>query len=236
MDARLIVLDDREEASVLAAELAALQLSRAIGKHGKASFMASGGTSPWRMLSLLSEEALDWEKVTVGLVDERWVDLHHQGSNEKGVRERLLKGAAAAATFIPMKTEDATPFEAVAGRSAAYAPHCKPVSSVLLGMGPDGHTASWFPGSPQLSSLLHPAGGEILAGVDAGHAPVAGEYRYRMTLTAEPICNAEAGILLIFGEDKRSVLDQSLVGDEQTYPVRRAIEGLGNRLSIIWAP
>lgn len=236
MDARLIVLDDREAASGLAAELTALQLSRAIAQHGKASFMASGGTSPWRMFSLLSEEQIDWDKVTVGLVDDRWVDPGHEGSNERGLREKLLKGPAAAARLVPMKTPDADPFVAVPDRTLAYAPLCAPISSILLGMGPDGHTASWFPGSDQLEQVLYPGEGAVLAGVDAGNSAVAAEFRYRMTLTAGPVCNAEAGILLIFGEDKRAVLDQALAGNEHEFPVRRAIDCLGSRLSIIWAP
>lgn len=236
MDARLIVLDDREAASALAAELAALQLSRCIARDGKASFMVSGGSSPGRMFSLLAEERLDWKAVTVGLVDERWVSSEHPGSNEKAVREKLLKQAASAALFLPMKTADADPASAVASRAVAYTPYVSPVSCILLGMGPDGHTASWFPGSIGLEQAMYPKDGAVIAAIDAGNTPVSGDYRHRMTLTAGPICNAEAGILLIFGEEKRSALDHALTGDEKLFPVRRAIEGLGRRLSIIWAP
>ncbi len=236
MDSRFIVLDDREAASVLSAELAALHLSRSIAKDGQASLMLSGGSSPGRMFSLLSEESLDWSRVTVGLVDERWVAPDHPESNEKGVRDKLLKGPATAARFIPMKTEDANPADAVSNRTAAYAPFLSPASCILLGMGPDGHTASWFPGAKGLEAALYPESGASIAAIDAGNTPVAGEFYHRMTLTADPVCNAEAAILLIFGEDKRIVLEQSLKGDVRQYPVRRAIEGLGRRLSIIWAP
>lgn len=236
MDARFIVLDDREAASVLASELAALQLSRAIAQRGQASFMVSGGTTPGRMFSLLSQERLEWEKIAIGLVDERWVAPDHPGSNEKSVREKLLKGPASAAVFLPMKTADAEPASAVDSRSAAYGPHLSPPSCVLLGMGPDGHTASWFPGATGLEQAMYPEGGAIIAAIDAGNTPVAGEFHHRMTLTAGPICAAESGILLIFGEDKRTALEHALKGNEQLFPVRRAIEGLGRRLSIIWAP
>lgn len=236
MESRLIVLDDREAASALASELAALHLSRAIAKDGHASFMVSGGTSPARMFALLSQEALDWGNVTVGLVDERWVATDHPGSNEKGVRDKLLKGLAASAQFIPMKTDEAEPASAVSERAAAYGPHLAPISCVLLGIGPDAHTASWYPGSIGLEQAMYPRDGAVIAAIDAGNTPVAGEFRQRMTLTAGPICSAASGILLMFGEDKRSALEQSLKGDETQFPVRRAIEGLGNRLSIIWAP
>lgn len=236
MESRLIVLDDREAASALAAELASLHLSRALAKDGRASLMVSGGSTPARMFTLLSQDALDWENVTIGLVDERWVDPDHPGSNEKSVREKLLKGNAAAATFLPMKTADAEPASAVEDRTAAYAPYLVPISCVVLGIGPDGHTASWYPGSIGLQQALHPEDGADIAAIDAGNTPVAGEFHQRMTLTAGPICKASSAILLMFGEDKRSALEQSLKGDETLYPVRRAIEGLGSRLSIIWAP
>lgn len=236
MESRLIVLDDREAASALAAELASLHLSRAITKDGHASLMVSGGSTPARMFSLLSQDQLDWPRVTVGLVDERWVSPDNPGSNEKSVRDKLLKGPAAAAQFIPMNTDAAGPASAVAERAAAYAPHTSPISCLLLGIGPDAHTASWYPGSIGIDQAMYPEDGAILAAIDASNTPVSGDFHQRMTLTAGPVCNAASAILLMFGEDKRSALEQSLKGDEKLFPVRRAIEGLGNRLSIIWAP
>lgn len=236
MEARLVLLDDREEASALTARLVAGHLETAISQSGKASLMVSGGSTPGAAYRLLSEKPLDWAHVTVGLVDERWVDADHPDSNERLVRAQLLRGSASDANFIPMKTQAGMPDAAVADRRLAYAPHCQPVSSIVLGMGGDGHTASWFPASSGLEAALHPAGGEIIAAIDASNAPVAGAYPMRMTLTAAPVCAAAAAVLLIYGHDKRVVLERSLKGDEATYPVRRAIEGLGRRLTIIWAP
>lgn len=235
MKPRLIIMDNREDASVLAAELAAAALTGAVRAAGKASFMASGGSTPAHMFSVLSESDIDWQHVTVGLVDERWVTPDHPASNERLVRQKLLRDRAGAATFLPMKTSAAAPGDAVAERSAAYAPACDPVSCILLGMGPDGHTASWFPGAAGLGAAFGP-GRAAVAAIDAGNSPLAGDAPLRMTLTSGPVCSAGTGILLLFGEDKRAVLDQALAGDERTFPVRRAIDGLGERLSIIWAP
>lgn len=236
MEAKFVLLDDREEASALAAELAARQLHKTLEQAGKASFMASGGSSPGPMYTKLSGMALDWKKVTIGLVDERWVPPDHPASNEKLVRSRLLRGAAAAAEFLPMKTDARSPADAVDERASVYAPHCAPISCVLLGMGPDGHAASWFPGSDGLSGALDSDSGRIISAIDASGSPVAGEHGLRMTLAAGPVCGAETGILLFFGDDKRVVLEQSLKGDELEFPVRKAIQGLGGRLTIIWAP
>ncbi|MFN3312469.1 MAG: 6-phosphogluconolactonase [Hyphomonas sp.] len=235
MKPRLIIMDNREDASVLAAEQIAAALTGTICANGNASFMASGGSTPAHMFSVLSESDIDWQDITVGLVDERWVAPDHPASNERLVRQKLLKGRAAAATFLPMKTGAATPDDAVVDRSAAYAPACEPISCILLGMGSDGHTASWFPGAAGLEAAFDPEGA-IVAAIDASNSPLAGDEPLRITLTSAPVCSAKTGILLLFGEDKRAVLDQALAGDERTFPVRRAIDGLGARLSIIWAP
>lgn len=236
MEARLVLLGEREEASALAADVAAGHLDAAITRSGRASFMASGGTTPGAAYKGLSAIALDWSRVTIGLVDERWVPADHPASNERLIRNSLHRGPASASVFIPLKTSAATPADAVADRTRVYAPHCAPISCLLLGMGDDGHTASWFPGSAGLKSALYPSDGEIISPIDASGAPAAGDHPERMTLTAGPICGAETAILLIFGDRKRTVLEQSLKGDETTYPVRRAIDGLGRRLTIIWAP
>lgn len=150
--------------------------------------------------------------------------------------KKLLRGGAAAAPFLPMKTSATEPAGAVEDRAAAYAPHLNPASCVLLGIGPDGHTASWYAGAIGIEQAMYPADGAVIAAVDAENSPVAGEFRHRMTLTAAPVCSAQSAVLLMFGEDKRSALEDALRGDEKHYPVRRAIDGLGARLSIIWAP
>ncbi|MFN7055555.1 6-phosphogluconolactonase [Hyphomonas sp.] len=235
MAATRIILDDREDASEVAAKLAVAALSRAIAARGSASFMASGGSTPGLMYSMMSEADVDWANVTAGLVDERWVAPDHPDSNEKLLRATLLKSRAAEAKFLPMKTDAATPAEASAERSAAYAPACGPVSCIVLGMGSDGHTASWFPGSRGLTEALRPDA-PVISAIDASNSPLAGTNPLRMTLTSGPVCAAEAGILLVFGDDKRAVLEAAFTGDPQTFPVRHAMDGLGDRLTIIWAP
>ena len=76
------------------------RLSNAIEKHGKASLILSGGRTPMGFFHQLSQQILEWDKVTVTLADERWVDNDHQDSNEKLVRENLLINEANWAQFI----------------------------------------------------------------------------------------------------------------------------------------
>ena len=81
------------------------QLQKAIEEKGKASLLVSGGSTPKPLFEKLRETSLDWEKVSVGLCDERWVSSSHEESNENLVKTHLLQGKASKATFIGMYIE-----------------------------------------------------------------------------------------------------------------------------------
>lgn len=226
----------REAASRAAAEIAAEGLERTITRAGAASFMVSGGSTPAAMFNAMAEMDINWSKVTVGLVDERWVPPDDPGSNERLVREGLLVGRATAARFLPMHVPDMSASAAAGDRADAYAPHCSPISVVMLGMGPDGHTASWFPGSVSLADAFVPPGGATVVAIDAAGCTGAGIYPSRLSLTGPVVIAAEAAILLIFGADKRDILERAMDAPAVDYPIRHAIDGLGDRLKIFWAP
>ena len=78
----------------LSRQLAA-NLSAAIAARGLASLVVSGGKSPIRLFELLRSESLDWSRVCIALADERWVEPSDPESNEKLVRDYLLKESAA---------------------------------------------------------------------------------------------------------------------------------------------
>lgn len=236
MKHEFLAYETRDEAADFAARMASGVLAAAIEDSGKASFMVSGGSSPAPLFKRLATTDLSWGRVTVGLVDERWVGLEHAGSNEALVRQNLLTAKAGAAGFLPMKTASLTAKAAVEDRVQAYLPHCDPIDLILLGMGPDGHTASWFPKAGGLKAAMHAADGVTVAAIDATGCEVAGKMPERMTLTGPAIIDSDAAILLIFGEDKRAVLDAALKASPEDMPVRYAIDGLGPRLTIIWAP
>src|SRR3546814_3380269 len=96
------------DGALAAADMArriAMILGDAIAQRGVAAIALSGGRSPRPVLEALAGAALDWDKVIVTLVDERWVAPDHADSNERLVRETLLQGKAAAARFVPMKNK-----------------------------------------------------------------------------------------------------------------------------------
>ncbi|RRX85024.1 6-phosphogluconolactonase, partial [Pseudomonas aeruginosa] len=88
-----------EQARGLAAEVAG-RLRSALAEQGQALLVVSGGRSPVAFLEALSEEPLDWSRITVSLADERWVPESHADSNAGLVRRHLLRGEAVKARFI----------------------------------------------------------------------------------------------------------------------------------------
>src|SRR5579863_2213182 len=91
----------------------ALQAGLASGRG--ASLIVPGGRTPVALFELLSGAELDWDDVWISVGDERWVDTHSVASNEKLVRDHLLKGAAAGAHFVALKNQAAD------ARSGAHA-------------------------------------------------------------------------------------------------------------------
>tara|TARA_R110000796_G_scaffold195007_1_gene311443 strand:+ start:4998 stop:5711 length:714 start_codon:yes stop_codon:yes gene_type:complete len=228
-----MAFDSREEATRFATQFIVGGLEKALESKATASLMVSGGSTPGGVFDALTSTEIDWARVMVGLVDERWVNPEDDASNERLVRSCLLKGRAGSAGFLPMKTFDPAPQAAVTDRDMAYAPHCAPADVVLLGMGEDGHTASWFPGSAGLSEAL--ASETTIASIDATGCPVAGNHTQRMTLTGKAVTSAAAAILLIFGDSKKAVFEAALTAPVDEKPVRFAIDKLGPRLTVVWA-
>ncbi|UFS62542.1 6-phosphogluconolactonase [Sulfurimonas sp. HSL-3221] len=206
----------------------ARDLDAAIAEKGSASLLLSGGNTPRPFLVQLAAENVDWSLVTVGLVDERWVDPESGASNENLVRSELLANGAEAATFVGMYRPGETAAEAVAGVEAAYKAFF-PFDVVVLGMGSDGHTASLFPGRPELEGLLNDA---ALCG--AAEAPT--EPKERMSLSLHAIAAAAHCYLHIEGGAKLAVYEAALDGDDVAImPVRAVLNHPDIALEVFYA-
>lgn len=199
-----------------------------IDKRGAASLAVSGGSTPKGLFAVLSKLALPWEKVWITLVDERWVEPDSDDSNERLVRENLLQNAAAGANFIGLKgstSEAEAGLQEVTNRMAALP---QPFSCVVMGMGDDGHTASWFPQASNLDELINPDGEALLGTCDPVTAP-----HQRITFTLPAVLQSGDIVLHITGEKKREVLAQAA---EKRYPIASITEQNSNPASIWWAP
>ena len=105
-----------------------------------------------------------------------------------------------------------------------------PLDVVVLGMGTDGHTASFFPDAKELDALLDPSDRDIVRSVNAQSA---GEPR--LTLTMPRLAEAGLLVLHIEGTTKRHVIDDALAG-RTTPPIRTVLEHARHPAEIFWAP
>jgi 6-phosphogluconolactonase len=217
----------RELAARIAASLAA-----AIGARGVASLVVSGGRSPVRLFEILRAQPLDWSHVCVALADERWVSPEDAGSNEHLVREVLLKDQAAPARFLGLKNGAPTPDLGAVSAWETFARVPRPFDAVVLGMGDDGHTASLFPGSPNLPRALNQA---AAAGCVGMWAPVAPHPRLSLNLTA--LLDSRRIAVLITGESKwRTYTAACAAGPAEDMPIRAVLRQSRTPVDVIWAP
>jgi 6-phosphogluconolactonase len=206
MSVQLEVLDDKEAVARRAAEI----LTAATGH-----IALSGGSTPKRAYALAAQARSDWRGVTFWLGDERHVPPADPDSNARMIREELL-------TRLPRATLPA--FEPVdtsldpEGAAADYGRRLRDalgehgaLDLALMGLGPDSHTASLFPGKPAVEERHHRA----VAVPEAGMEPQVP----RITLTLPVFNAAREVVFLVAGEDKAQAMQRAF-GDppDETSP------------------
>lgn len=210
------------------AETVAQALADAIERRGQAFLAVSGGTTPQRFFAALSRQTLEWSKVTVTLVDERFVPEDSPRSNAALMRKYLLTNEATAARLAPLYRPAASVEQAAALASADLARLPWPLDAAILGMGADGHTASFFPDAAGLDALLDPAGDALVLPV---HAASAGEPR--LTLPLSRLLEAGFLALHIEGEEKRRALEAALSPGGQR-PVSAVFAHARRKVPVYW--
>jgi len=198
--------DSKAALQTAAADWIADALWDAISRRDSAVFMGSGGRTPGPIYEALSQAELDWAKVQVGLCDERWVDTDHPASNGAMLEQTLLQNRAAAAEYTPMKTPGSDPFGAVDQVNELYMDAAL-TDVMLLGMGPDAHTLSWFKGGRGYEAAVSSNSTTVVAAVEAIESDVTGPNLLRMTLTQPCVAYARNVLLLITGADKKNVFE-----------------------------
>ncbi len=215
----------------LASRIADL-LREGIHRRGQATLAVSGGTTPIPLFARLAETDLEWSKVTVSLVDERWVEPEDRDSNENMVRRHLLRKMASAASFIGMKNEAATATLGEAACEKRQQTIPRPYDCLLLGMGNDGHTASLFPVAANLEAAVDLHSGKICMAIQ--HPSVSQE---RMTLTLPAILASRQLILHLQGEAKKKTLARAqAAGDGREMPIRFILRQVTTPLAVYWSP
>jgi 6-phosphogluconolactonase len=222
---------DGEELAHGLADWTAERLREGIAARGAALLIVSGGKSPARFFELLSNIDLDWPRVAITLADERRVADDSPRSNARLVRERLLQNRAQAASFTPLADVRLPEDRELAAASARVANLPTPADVVVLGMGDDGHTASWFPDAEGLSEAIDPGGRQLVAPIVAPDAP-----EPRLTLTGRVLLRARAIALEIEGEGKLATFAKALEsGPEEAMPIRAVLRRAADRLTVFSA-
>jgi 6-phosphogluconolactonase len=215
---RKLFATKQELAVALASDVAA-SLSTAITDRGHAQLAVSGGTTPKHFFHELARIRFDWSRVTVTLVDERCVPVTDERSNAKLVREHLLRLKAASAKFVQL----------YGGREDAE--ELGPFDVVVLGMGTDGHTASFFPGGDNLAQALDITTTRRIVTMTAPGAP-----EKRLTFTLPVLLDSNFVVLHIEGEDKKKALAEAeKPGAVKDMPIRAFLRAR-EPVILYWCP
>ncbi|MCP4991235.1 MAG: 6-phosphogluconolactonase [Colwellia sp.] len=215
----------------LAASVSQL-LSDAIKQKGKASIAVSGGSTPKGFFSVLSQSDLDWSKVTVTLADERWVDIDSKDSNTRLVHENLLQNKAKSAKFFHLKQGESLTDDTLDDLNVAANNTILPLDVLILGMGEDGHTASLFPCSEEISQGLALDNEHALLKVTPKTAP-----HDRISFSFATLSQSENTFLHLCGENKQVVLDKALNGNDTfEMPIRAFLHHPTLKTNTYWAP
>jgi 6-phosphogluconolactonase len=212
------VFDDAEGVARYAASTLAAAIDGARDEGRELHVALAGGGTPQRAYELLAEVEGAWSHVHLWLGDERCVPEDHEDANVRMVRESLLAVPREGAPVLHPVPSPEVPEDAawLYGRELlAHMPDAV-FDIVLLGMGPDGHTCSLFPGHPVLNVCEAPV------------APVRDSPKpppERVTLTLPVVRGARLTLLLATGAGKRDALTAALAGD-RSIPLALLGDGL----------
>ncbi len=217
--AQLEILADPE---ALARRVADWLLAISMARGSVFTLALSGGGTPRRLYELLAgppyRDVFPWQRTHLFWGDERFVPRDDESSNYRMVRDAMLSRAPIPATNIhPVPIEGLTPEAAASDYErelksfygAARLDRARPLFDVnLLGLGPDGHTASLFPGTAVLEER------------ERWVAAVVGSKPTRITLTYPALESSRHVAFLVAGKEKREILSRFQRG-EHTLPAAR---------------
>ena len=226
---RLTTLADAEAVADRAAVEIVRALQGARREHGVAHLALSGGTTPARTYELLASAMADWDGVSVWFADERCVGPHDEQSNFRLAHEALLGPAGIPPEQVHRMEGELGPEQGAERYARALAEHVAvrdgdlPVLDVIvLGIGPDGHIASLFPGAPTLDAGEH----ALCLGVyDSPKPPPE-----RITLSLAVLRAARGCVLLATSAEKSDAISAMLGDPTKHVPASLLRRG---RLSVI---
>lgn len=227
---RWFTFNNRDElARILAADVAS-SLQDAIRQRGSAVLAVSGGSTPAPFFKVLRQENLFWPKVTILMVDERWVPTDHPDSNERMLHDYWRHTGLNIASLAPQSAHES--LTAGALRLNEQLASLGPIDIAVLGMGEDGHTASLFPGHPVLMEALDPECEAECLPVDQSPKPPP----QRVTLTAKRLLAARQLLLHITSGTKKQVYETAMTAPRPAeYPIAALLKQSRQPCAVYWS-
>ncbi len=230
---RLHVSADESSWIASATDALANALALDLATHPCVRLLLSGGSTPGPIYCALATRALEWARIDVGLVDDRWVAHDSPASNARLIRETLLRTNTAIA-FLPLPTSGKSTEADARRASEAFALTPDAACTAVFGMGPDGHIASLIPGSDGFAEAVQSS--DVYVAIHAPDSNVAAPWPDRISLSRAGIARAQRHMLLIRGDEKRAVLERALEGDDVgELPIRLLLQE-STPLDVYWCP
>lgn len=222
--------DTRADAAIAAGKRITNALHRRLETDESAAIVVSGGSTPAPVYSYMAHKELDWHRVHVLLSDERWVAADHPDSNENMLRTALERSRAAYAQIVPFVDLTKSIDKRCSELNEEIGSLPLPFTSVLLGMGDDGHFASLFPDASELPQALDLQSPDSFVPVATASSPYP-----RISMTLAALLRSDEILLLISGAEKRDVLERAAAPGSEL-PVSHLLRQLRVPVDVFWAP
>jgi 6-phosphogluconolactonase len=210
-------IEVRATAADVAAAAATMVGDLLTRSDGSFTLGLAGGSTPRATYRRLRSETLPWKRVTCWLPDERWVPLDDPESNSRMAKEELVDHVPAAFlgpdTTLPDPPISALAYEGILIPLLTHGEKLEP-DVVLLGMGPDGHTASLFPGTEAVESDQ--------VGYVANWVPEQDTWRLTATL---PLLQAARHVIFLVTGDTKADMIRRILREEEPLPARLVGDG-----------
>ena len=222
--------ETRADAATAAGKRIISALHRRLETGQNAAIVVSGGSTPAPVYSYMAHKELDWHRVHVLLSDERWVAADHPDSNENMLRTALERSRAAYAQIVPFVDLTKSIDKRCSELNEEIGSLPLPFTSVLLGMGDDGHFASLFPDASELPQALDLQSPDSFVPVATASSPYP-----RISMTLAALLRSDEILLLISGAEKRDVLERAAAPGSEL-PVSHLLRQLRVPVDVFWAP
>lgn len=214
MDPQILTFDTPLVAAEACGDRTLELLNKAREERGIATIAVSGGSTPRLMFQSMAKRPFDWKNVHIFQVDERCVPPDDQLSNFRMTKEALLdairidpRQVHRIAGELPCEEAARLYVEDIRRTFQLGSGELPVFDAIQRGMGPDGHTASLFPGEPLIADRTG-----IAAAVDVDKPYINKAMRYRVTLLRGVLEAARCTLCLVTGPDKAEALHKVLRG------------------------